>query len=80
MYSPEYGVSSLSYAEKFDSILHFFIPKEKVEIRGKNREKTDRGEPEASVTSFSSFLWGLPAPPRAPRLRRRAPPEDAAVV
>jgi hypothetical protein len=65
----------LSYAEKFDSILHFFIPKEKVEeIRGKDG-KTDRGEPEASVTSFSSFLWGLPAPPRAPRLGRRAPPE-----
>jgi hypothetical protein len=33
MYPPEYGVSSLSYAEKFDSILHFFIPKEKVRIR-----------------------------------------------
>jgi hypothetical protein len=33
MHPPEYGVSSLSYAEKFDSILHFFIPKEKVEIR-----------------------------------------------
>ena len=30
-----YGVPSLSYAEKFDGILHFFI-KEKVEkIRGK---------------------------------------------
>jgi predicted metal-dependent hydrolase len=24
MYPPEYGVSSLSYAEKFDSILHFY--------------------------------------------------------
>jgi len=36
MYPPEYGVSSLSYAAKFDSILHFFIPKEKVE---KIREK-----------------------------------------
>jgi len=31
MYPPEYGVSSLSYAEKFDNILHFFIPKERVE-------------------------------------------------
>jgi hypothetical protein len=36
MYPPEYGVSSLFYAEKFDSTLHFFIPKEKVE---KIREK-----------------------------------------
>jgi hypothetical protein len=37
MYPPmRYSVPSLSYAEKFDSILHFFIPKEKVEeIRGK---------------------------------------------
>ena len=39
MYPPmRYG--GLSYAAKFDSILHFFIPKEKVEeIRGKNGEK-----------------------------------------
>jgi hypothetical protein len=29
MYPPEYGVPSLSYAEKFNSILNFFIPKEK---------------------------------------------------
>ncbi|MCC6031701.1 MAG: hypothetical protein LM566_02140, partial [Pyrobaculum sp.] len=36
MYPSRYGVPSLSYAEKFNSILHFFIPKEKVEeIRGK---------------------------------------------
>jgi hypothetical protein len=40
MYPPEYGVSSLFYAEKFDSILHFFIPKEKVEeIREKMVKK-----------------------------------------
>ncbi len=39
----------MSYAEKFDNILHFFIPKEKVvEIRGKDG-KADRGEPEAHV-------------------------------
>ena len=36
MYPSRYGVPSLSYAEKFNSILHFFIPKEKVEeSRGK---------------------------------------------
>jgi hypothetical protein len=63
----------LSYAAKFDSILHFFTPKERVEkIREKMMKKLYRGKPEASATSFSSFLWGLPAPPRAPR---RAPPE-----
>ena len=41
MYPPmRYSTPSLSYAAKFDSILHFFIPKEKVEeIRGKNGEK-----------------------------------------
>jgi len=72
MYRSRYGVPSLSYADKFNSILNFFLPKEKVEeIRGKDG-KADRGEPEASATSFSSFLWGLPAPPRAPR---RAPLE-----
>ena len=70
MYPPMRYGGGLSYAEKFDSILHFFIPKEKVEeIREKMEKKTDRSEPEASVTSFSSFLWD---PPRAPR---RAPPE-----
>ena len=32
MYPPtRYGTPSLSYAEKFDSALNFFIPKEKVE-------------------------------------------------
>jgi hypothetical protein len=32
MYPPmRYGMPSLSYAEKFDSALNFFIPKEKVE-------------------------------------------------
>ncbi|MFZ8839955.1 MAG: hypothetical protein ACO2PM_13815 [Pyrobaculum sp.] len=72
MYRSRYGVPSLSYADKFNSIVNFFLPKEKVEeIRGKDG-KADRGEPEASATSFSSFLWGLPAPPRAPR---RAPLE-----
>jgi len=29
MYPSRYGVPSLSYAEKFNSILNFFIPKEK---------------------------------------------------
>jgi hypothetical protein len=39
MYRSRY-TGGLSYAAKFDSILHFFIPKEKVEeIRGKNGEK-----------------------------------------
>jgi hypothetical protein len=28
-YRSRYGVPSLSYAEKFNSILNFFIPKEK---------------------------------------------------
>jgi hypothetical protein len=65
----------LSYAAKFDSILHFFIPKEKVEEIREKWRKTDRGEPEASATSFFSFLRGLPAPPRVARLGRRAPPE-----
>jgi hypothetical protein len=74
MYPPmRYGVSSLSYTEKFENNLYFLIPKEEVEEIRENCEKTDRGEPEALVTSFSSsFLWGLPAPPRAPR---SAPPE-----
>ena len=41
MYPPmRYGTPSLSYAEKFDSILHFFIPKEKVE---EIREKMEKG-------------------------------------
>ena len=41
MYPPmRYGVPNMSYAEKFESNLNFFIPKEKVEeIRGKNGEK-----------------------------------------
>ncbi len=35
-----YGVPSLSYAAKFDNILHFFMPKEKVEeIRKKMVKK-----------------------------------------
>ncbi len=76
MYPPMRYTGGLSYAEKFDSVLHFFIPKEKVEKIRKDGEKTDRGEPEASMTSFfSSFLWGLPAPPRAPRPGQRTPPE-----
>jgi len=65
----------MSYAEKFESTLYFLIPKEKVEEIREKDGKADRGEPEASVTSFFSFLWGLPAPPRAPRLGRRAPLE-----
>ncbi len=36
MYRSRYGVPSLSYADKFNSILNFFLPKEKVkEIREK---------------------------------------------
>jgi len=42
MYRSRYGVPSLSYADKFNSILNFFLPKEKVEeIRGKDG-KADR--------------------------------------
>ncbi len=56
MYRSRYGVPSLSYADKLNSIFNFFLPKEKVEeIRGKDG-KADGGEPEASATSFSSFL------------------------
>ena len=48
----------LSYAEKFENTLYFLIPKEKVEeIRGKDGEKTDRGEPEASATSLFLFIF-----------------------
>ena len=51
-----YGTPSLSYADKFNSNLNFFIPEEKVEkIREKIMKKTDRGVPEVSVTSFSPF-------------------------
>jgi len=41
MYPPmRYGTPSLSYAEKFDSALNFFLPKEKVEeIREKMVKK-----------------------------------------
>jgi hypothetical protein len=42
MYRSRYGVPSLSYADKFNSIVNFFLPKEKVEeIRGKDG-KADR--------------------------------------
>jgi hypothetical protein len=69
----------LSYAEKFENTLYFLIPKEKVEeIRDKDGEKADRGEPGArSVTSFfsSSFYGAFQRRLVPPRLRRRAPPE-----
>ena len=39
MYPPMRYTGGLSYTEKFDSILHFFIPKEKVE---KIREKMEK--------------------------------------
>ncbi len=64
MYPPmRYGVSSLSYTEKFENNLYFLlIPKEEVEeIREKIVKKTDRGEPEASVTSFFSSLFMGPS-------------------
>jgi hypothetical protein len=66
MYRSRY-TGGLSYAEKFENTLYFFIPKEKVEIRGKDG-KADRGEPEASSLFFPPFYG---APLRAPR---RAPP------
>ena len=73
MYPPIRYTGGLSYADKFDSILHFFA-KEKVEEIREKMEKL------IEVTGgfnnlFFSFLWGLPAPPRAPRLGRRAPPK-----
>jgi hypothetical protein len=40
MYPPIRYIGGLSYAAKFDSALHFFIPKEKVE---KIREKMEKG-------------------------------------
>jgi uncharacterized protein YlbG (UPF0298 family) len=39
MYRSRYTGGNLSYAEKFDNILHFFIPKEKVE---EIREKIEK--------------------------------------
>jgi hypothetical protein len=62
MYPPmRYCMPNMSYAEKFESNLYFLIPKEKVEeVKERIFKKTDRGEPEASVTSFFLFifLWG----------------------
>jgi hypothetical protein len=71
-----YGTPSLSYADKFNSNLNFFIPKEKVEkIREKIMKKLIEVYRRLQGPLFSPlFLWGLPAPPRAPRLGRRAPP------
>jgi hypothetical protein len=40
MFRSRYTGGNLTYAEKFDSALHFFIPKEKVE---KIREKMEKG-------------------------------------
>ncbi len=39
MYPPMRYTGGLSYAEKFNSILHFFIPKEKVEEIREKMEK-----------------------------------------
>ncbi|MCC6035789.1 MAG: hypothetical protein LM559_01900 [Pyrobaculum sp.] len=39
MYPPMRYSGGLSYAEKFDNILHFFIPKEKVEEIREKMEK-----------------------------------------
>jgi hypothetical protein len=59
MYRSRY--SGLTYAEKFESILHFFVPKEKVEEIGK-MEKAERGEQDVrSMTSFFSSAF-LPRP------------------
>ena len=49
---------NLSYAAKFDNILHFY-PKEKKDL--KRWKEADRGEPEASMTSFFSSAF-LPRP------------------
>jgi hypothetical protein len=56
MYRSRYG-GDLTYAKKFDSILHFFIPKETMKRLGKDG-KPDRGEPETSVTFFSPPFYG----------------------
>ncbi len=49
---------NLSYAAKFDNILHFYTKGEK---RLERWKKADRGEPEASMTSFFSSAF-LPCP------------------
>ncbi len=68
MYPPmRYGTPSMSYAAKFNSVLHFFIPKEKVEEIRERIVKKMIEVNQRLQRPFSSFLWGLPAPPRAPR-------------
>jgi hypothetical protein len=65
-YPPMRYTGGLSYAEKFDSALNFFLPKEKVEeIREKMVKKLIEVKTR-SMTSFSSFVC-IPAPPPAPR-------------
>jgi hypothetical protein len=59
MYRSRYG-GDLTYAKKFDSILHFFIPKETMKRLGKDG-KPDRGEPETSVTFFFLLLFMGPS-------------------
>jgi hypothetical protein len=72
MYRSRY-TGSLSYVE---NTLYFLIPKEKVEeIRERIVKKLIEVNRSLSNLFFLLiFLWGLPAPPRAPRLGRRAPP------
>jgi hypothetical protein len=49
----------LSYAEKFENALYFFIPKEKVEeIREKMEKKLIEMNRRLQQPLFSSFLWG----------------------
>jgi hypothetical protein len=72
MYPPMRYTGGLSYAEKFDSILHFFIPKEKVEeIRERIVKKLIEVNRRLQSPLFSSSSF-YGAPPRAPR---STPPE-----
>jgi hypothetical protein len=74
MYRSRY-TDGLSYAEKFENTLYFLIPKEKVEeIREKMVKKLIEVNRRFQQPLFSSSSF-YGAPPRAPRLGRRAPPE-----
>jgi len=68
MHPPMRYTGGLSYAEKFENTLNFFLQKEKVEeIREKIVKKLI--EVKNSVNNlFFLFLWCLLAPSRVPRL------------
>jgi hypothetical protein len=57
----------LSYAAKFYGVLHFFMPKEKVEEIGKRRKLRETNR---TFAQWPLFLWRLP---RGGLLRRTQP-------